>query len=171
MRFFGEAANFKCFQVRIHCSNSLYLRYRSRENFNSVVVSSNVYCKSKILLDHLCSLTILTLTHLGVFPLWFLQLRPVACQWKQFETDEEEEAYGCVDFFDLKPYLICIAALTIVLDFLILALPCPAIWRLHLPKRQKIGILVIISAGMVYETLPTTMTTKGCLLMIRAVSP
>lgn len=53
MSCFGEAANFKCFQVRINCPDSLCLRYRSRENDNSVAVSSNAYGKSKISMEHL----------------------------------------------------------------------------------------------------------------------
>lgn len=97
-------------------------------------------------------LTILIFTHLGIFPLWFVQYLPVDCEWINFETDEQSDAHGCTDHLDMKPFIVCIAALGIIFDFIILGLPCPAIMRLHLPKRQKIGILVIISAGLVYET-------------------
>lgn len=42
--------------------------------------------------------------------------------------------------------IVFIAIMTIILDIIIRALPCPAIWRLHMAKRQKIALLLFLVA-------------------------
>ena len=37
--------------------------------------------------------------------------------------------------------------LHIITDFLIFALPIPVVWRMKLPKRQKIGVLFVLALG------------------------
>lgn len=92
----------------------------------------------------------LVTTHAITFPLYFSSVTPLDCQWRQFETDEDYYAH-CTDHFDQGAYIVFIAAFTILLDILIPSIPCPSILRLNMAKRQKIAILVILLAAVVYR--------------------
>lgn len=96
-------------------------------------------------------LFVLVTSHIGFIFAYLFAYLPVRCSWAQYETDEEWEAH-CRRGYDLKiltGLTIFISALTVVLDLVILALPCRAVWRLHLPKRQKLAILFTLLSGVV----------------------
>lgn len=47
----------------------------------------------------------------------------------------------------LRTYFLVTTSLNIVLDFCVLLLPLPKIWTLRLPRRQKIGLLLVFLLG------------------------
>lgn len=90
-------------------------------------------------------------SHIGTLIVTTFDLRPLKCHWIYILTDEEWDAM-CAEYWDDDIAYIFMSVFTIVLDILILAIPCPAVWKLNMPKRQKIGVMIIFSAGLVYET-------------------
>lgn len=106
-------------------------------------------------------LAILGITHVVTLAVYLADVYPLHCHWSIYATDEEWYA-NCSDNYDSLPAIVCIAVVTIVLDIVILALPCPAVWRLHMAKRQKIAIQFLLVAGVMYETLPPSPTSCAC---------
>lgn len=51
-------------------------------------------------------------------------------------------------FFDLWDYTLSYSVVNITTDFIIWALPLPMVWRLHLPRGQKIGLSLIFLLGL-----------------------
>lgn len=49
--------------------------------------------------------------------------------------------------FDARTYWLSVAGIDIILDFLILLLPLPAISNLRLPRKQKAGLILVFSLG------------------------
>jgi hypothetical protein len=45
------------------------------------------------------------------------------------------------------------ASLNIVTDLVILIMPIPVLSRLHLPQKQKFGVIVVFAAGILYGHL------------------
>lgn len=97
----------------------------------------------------------LVITHAVSLAVFLADVTPLHCKWTIYPTDEEWYA-NCSYNYDSLPAVVFIAVMTIVLDIIILVLPCPAVWRLHMAKRQKIAILLLLVAGVVYEALPPT---------------
>ena len=59
-------------------------------------------------------------------------------------------------FYDLSVQARCIdsvsfywanASLNVITDAIILVLPMPVVWRLHMPVRRKIGVSLLFVAG------------------------
>lgn len=101
-------------------------------------------------------LSILLITHGATIPVFLANIIPFHCQWSIYPTDDEwNSKCGDSEKYDVLPWVVFIAVLTIVLDIVILALPCPAVWRLHMAKRQRIAILLVLVAGVAYEALPS----------------
>lgn len=95
---------------------------------------------------------VLVTSHVSVFICFVVWATPVRCAWIQLESDEEYDAL-CKENFEYENFLRLIifsAVLTVILDIVIVALPCRPIWRLHLPTRQKIVILLTLVSGIVY---------------------
>lgn len=76
--------------------------------------------------------------------------RPFPCHWIWADGVDGEP---CRMVWDDDDCYLFTGALTIVLDLVVLYLPCPAVWRLHLQRRQKIGVLIIMLTGVMYEIL------------------
>ncbi|MCJ1268724.1 hypothetical protein MMC22_008612 [Lobaria immixta] len=87
-------------------------------------------------------------SHIGTLIVTTFDLRPLKCHWIYILTDEEWDAM-CAEYWDDDIAYMFMSVFTIVLDILILAIPCPAVWKLNMPKRQKIGVMIIFSAGLV----------------------
>lgn len=100
-------------------------------------------------------LSAVVITHLVTLTIYLAATSPFHCFWTIYPTEEEWYS-NCSDKYDSLPSTVFIAVATIVLDIVILALPCPAVWRLHVAKRQKIAILFLLVAGIVYEVFPLT---------------
>lgn len=95
-------------------------------------------------------LFVLVTSHVAFLCTLIFALSPPSCAWRQFETDEDYYA-SCSRPFSLVVLLrliVWISSLTVVLDMIIISLPCRAVWRLHLPKRQKLVILITLMAGI-----------------------
>lgn len=101
-------------------------------------------------------LATLVITHVASLPVFLASVTPFYCQWTIYHTDEEYYS-NCSENYNFLSWAVFIAVLTIVLDVIILALPCPAVWRLHMAKRQKIALLLVLVAGVVYGALPPSL--------------
>lgn len=102
-------------------------------------------------------LATLVTTHMATFPVYYSDLTPFHCHWTIYPTEDERYS-RCSEKYDALPWIVFIVVLTIVLDIVILTLPCPAVWRLHMARRQKIAILLLLTAGVLYEEPPSPLT-------------
>ena len=92
-----------------------------------------------IIVSHVAIILILRFTHTRL-----------ECYWRIYE-DEEEGVKKCplnIDGHTVVIVLTWISVLTVVLDVIIMVLPCRAVWRLHLPPRQKLAILITLLSGV-----------------------
>ncbi|KAK4989664.1 hypothetical protein LTR66_007017 [Elasticomyces elasticus] len=96
--------------------------------FNGRIVRSITHCLIFLLLPATC-----WATFGGVF-----LCRPVAKYW------HPEIAGHCMN---VKSYWVSAAAVNIVLDLCVLVLPMPAIASLHLPRKQKRGLVLVFALG------------------------
>lgn len=78
--------------------------------------------------------------------------RPFPCHWIWADGVDGEP---CRMVWDDDDCYLFTGALTIVLDLVVLYLPCPAVWRLHLQRRQKIGVLIIMLTGVIVTIAST----------------
>lgn len=111
-------------------------------------------------------------SHVVGFLLYAASRSPIFCFWKEYQTDEEWDSH-CRENLSREViigYLIFLNAFTIALDLVIIYLPCRPVWQLHLPKRQRIAIMMIILAGIVYE-VSYPRSKQNSKLMVRLVSP
>jgi hypothetical protein len=76
----------------------------------------------------------------------FLLCRPLGYNWNLLPTaghcGNQLHAYAAVGITD------------IITDAMILVLPMPMIYGLHLPKANKIALAGLMCLGILYETLP-----------------
>ena len=92
-------------------------------------------------------MAVIVISHVAIIIVQLLQANRMDCNWRYNEPDA-----GCRDRVDVDTLLILLAfisVMTVVLDLIILALPCPAVWRLQLPRPQKLGILITLISGVV----------------------
>ena len=97
------------------------------------------------------TLFLLVGSHVPLLVIFIVAVTPVYCAWTFFETDEEN-IRTCHKNLDDEIFLrliLFIAVLTVVLDIIVLSLPCRAVWRLHLPQRQRLAILITLISGVV----------------------
>jgi hypothetical protein len=97
----------------------------------------------------------------GVFVTVF-QCRPVQGAWNfTLET-------VCVDYVS---YLYASSAVNVATDILLCALPLPHIWRLNMPKRQRIILCVLLAGGArcVCTACHRTMLTFGSACLVGIV--
>lgn len=99
----------------------------------------------------IATLVILVASHVPLLAVYVFWITPVSCSWIQTETQEEyfTICHVNVEFNLFLRLVLTLAVLTVVLDIVVLSLPCRAVWRLHLPKRQKVVILVTLVSGVV----------------------
>lgn len=93
-------------------------------------------------------------SHFVCVVLLWAETSPLKCNWVLYPTKDLTRA-NCTQNFEgkyNKMYLVFIAALNVVLDIIVLAMPCPHVWRLHVPKKEKIMIMMILLTGVVYES-------------------
>lgn len=94
--------------------------------------------------------------HLVAFFGWTFSTFPDKCHWTFYPTDEEFAArcHHPPIALKLPDYNIFLLIFTVIMDLIILYLPCRPVWRLQLAKRQRISILAILFAGVMYELSP-----------------
>lgn len=100
-------------------------------------------------------LGIIIVTSLVVIPLYWNTIAPLECEWKYITLDFDLWTQFCNSRYSDTPYWLFMAALSIVLDIIVIVLPCHAVWKLHMVRRQKIAVIVMIAAGGVYEARST----------------
>ncbi|MCJ1424962.1 hypothetical protein MMC29_002850 [Sticta canariensis] len=94
---------------------------------------------------------LITAAHMVAFLGWVFSIIPVSCHWTYYPTDEEyarrcnSTSLGNI----LVHYSLFLNIFTVILDLVILYLPCKPVWRLQLAKRQRISILIILFAGVI----------------------
>lgn len=96
-------------------------------------------------------MSMIIISHVGFIIMFRYRYTRLECHWLEVETDEEWEA-ACPEHYDNNTstiIVVFIAVLTVVLDLIILVLPCSPVWRLHLPRRQKLAILITLISGVV----------------------
>lgn len=96
---------------------------------------------------------LITGAHIVGFLGWSFSTIPVWCHWTYYPTDEEYAArchHPALNHV-LVPYTLFLNVFTVAVDLVILYLPCRPVWRLQLAKRQRISILLILFAGVMYE--------------------
>lgn len=94
---------------------------------------------------------VIVVSHVGFVFILRFRYTTLDCNWVISETEGIFDA-KCPTNYDvivLYVFLALISSLTVVLDLIIMALPCPAAWRLHLPRRQKLAILITLISGAV----------------------
>jgi hypothetical protein len=73
----------------------------------------------------------------------FVGCQPIEAFWLQVNIFSEER-YHCIDE---AANLIAAAAISVVQDFLACGLPMVLFWKLRIPPRQKIALVVIFGVG------------------------
>lgn len=96
---------------------------------------------------------IIVSTHFISLVLFWTSFTPFNCYWRVFPSDDAWNS-NCkehsVSEMSQNWYLF-MNAFTVALDLVILILPCRPIWRLNMARRQKLVVLGIFAAGIVYE--------------------
>ena len=118
---------------------------------------------------------LITSAHLVAFFGWTFSTFPVKCHWTFYPTDAEFDTrcHHPPMAAKLPPYNLFLLVFTVVMDCVILYLPCRPVWRLQLPKRQRLSILAILFAGVLYELalLPLPIERQTFELTIRLALP
>ena len=96
------------------------------------------------------ALAAIVASHIITLIVTTFDLVPLDCHW-WYLLDEEYDA-KCKERLDDSIAYIFMGAFTIALDMLILAIPCPVVWKLNMPKQQRIGVMAIFAAGLLYGT-------------------
>ena len=96
-------------------------------------------------------MVVIVVSHVVMILLLRFDRPRIECHWKMMEDEEYERL--CPRKIDVNVLYIMItwiSTLTVVLDVIIMALPCPAVWRLHLPRPQKLAILITLISGVMW---------------------
>lgn len=92
---------------------------------------------------------ILVSSHLVTWIIYWTSINRLSCYWLTYPITEYLAI--CHRKFDIRSSWVFLGTLTILLDVIILAMPCPHVWKLQMAKRQKIAIIMILLAGVMYE--------------------
>lgn len=74
------------------------------------------------------------------------------CSPIKFLWDQSIPGGKCIN---INAFYLANAALNIFTDFLTYTLPMPMLWRLQLPKRQRIGLIIILGLGGLWVFPPS----------------
>ena len=94
---------------------------------------------------------VIVISHVTFIFLLRYRYNGLTCHWKEYETDEAwaEDCKESIGPEAIRSLIAFISSLTVVLDLIIIALPCSAVRRMHLPRRQRLAILITLVAGLV----------------------
>lgn len=96
---------------------------------------------------------VLFITVASHFVCWMLlwaETSPLKYNWILYPTQELSKAH-CAQHLDgqyPRMYIVLVAPLNVILDMIVLAMPCPHVWRLQIPKREKTMIMIILLTGV-----------------------
>jgi hypothetical protein len=74
----------------------------------------------------------------GVFVTIF-QCKPVAAAWNFSIVGAK-----CLNYVD---YLYASSSINVATDIVLFVLPCPYLWRLNMPKKQRVILCVLFAGG------------------------
>lgn len=120
-------------------------------------------CGRKFRITLYCVIGLLITSHLVVIPVYWLSIHPLKCQWKYLDLTDGDYYSLCHERYNDFAYLIYVTSLSVLLDVVIIALPCREVWRLQMVRRQKIALLLVFLAGIVYVKTLSNGTRKRCL--------
>lgn len=83
--------------------------------------------------------TFVTMYTVACLFLSLFQCRPIRSYW---DTDVEQK---CID---MRATLVAIATLNSFSDFLVYLWPAKPLWSLHLPVKQRLGLIFLFSVGL-----------------------
>lgn len=69
--------------------------------------------------------------------------KPISAFWTTKGT--------CLDF---RQFAIGYAIVNIITDFAVWLMPIPSVWKIQLPRAQKIALSLIFALGLLYVSLP-----------------
>ena len=93
----------------------------------------------------LCILTLLWF--LGFFLATIFQCGTQPAYWW---TSQETSKYDCIDTNKLE---LALALTDVIVDLLILGIPVPLVWKLHLPAFQRVAIIFTFLLGLLCVTI------------------
>lgn len=117
-----------------------------------------------------CVLILIVISHAVSIILDWLSVTPLKCQWMFYDAPEEVEEAICHVRFDQFPYFVFLGALTIALDILIIFLPLREVLQLRMVKRQKIALVMVFLAGIMYVKMFFSRSRFGVKLTAKAGS-
>lgn len=90
------------------------------------------------------------LSTIGFLLVPFLGYRPFNAYWEQANPAWAKTHIKGVNFFGFNEpiYLIAAAAWSIVMDFIAWFMPITLFWKLRLPLRQKIALVMLFAVGI-----------------------
>ena len=104
----------------------------------------------------------------------FLICRPFSATWvvvNPFWALQNKGKYQC---FDEGALFVAGSALSMAQDFIVCVMPLPVIWTLNISMRQKIALICIFGAGLLYVAspvvVPTMLTSSSQLVHVRRAS-
>lgn len=92
-------------------------------------------------------LVAIVLSHAQVIVLYWAKLDPFVCLWKYSTILGALWNALCRLRYDQFRNWIFVSIFTVVLDIIVLVLPIRAVWKLHMARRQKIAVSMLIGAG------------------------
>lgn len=92
-------------------------------------------------------LVAIVLSHAQVIVLYWAKLDPFVCLWKYSTLPGALWNALCrLRYQQLKNWIF-VSIFTVILDVIVLVLPIRAVWKLHMARRQKIAVSMLIGAG------------------------
>lgn len=89
------------------------------------------------------------LSHAQVLIVYWAKVGPYDCIWKYATLPVELWNTFCHKRYNNLPNWVFVSILTVFLDVVVLALPIRAVWKLHMEKRQKIAVVMLVGAGAI----------------------
>ncbi len=84
--------------------------------------------------------------HFGCIVGYLCQNRPISAYWDPVRDEATE-------WVSMDNPIIALAVITIITDVIVLILPIPITWRLHMRMRQKLIVMGILLVGVMYVSM------------------
>ena len=88
-----------------------------------------------------------------------LRCHPIADTWHPLVVEDPGVRAYCIND---GAYYVASSAFNVALDFWILALPLPIVWKLQLSKFRKVSLIAIFLLGGLYGSCPTLAAVHLC---------
>lgn len=91
---------------------------------------------------------LIILSHAQVIIVYWAKLIPFRCQWQYNTLPGELWSVFCRATIDDLDNWVFVSIFTVILDLIVLVLPIRSVWRLHMAKRQKIAVSLLMGTGV-----------------------